>query len=136
MVDLFGQVESMFAWLKEIIHSLLFALSAFFRQETRYELSKRVVRTERLIGEGGFSYVYLVRDVADHKLFALKAIRAQTEEQLQKAMEEASIHSQLRHPNLLRLEDSAVISDVHIRTNEAPYKLVLLLFPFYSVRSM
>lgn len=82
----------------------------------------RIVRT---LGEGGFSFVYLVKEqpggrpgkqatnpslTADDGLYALKKVVIQTGEQLELVKKEIHVTSLFNHPNLLPLIDHAIIS--------------------------
>ncbi|MCO5561871.1 hypothetical protein L7F22_015496 [Adiantum nelumboides] len=79
----------------------------------------------RTLGEGGFSFVYLVKEqpggrpgkqpsnpslTSDDGLYALKKVVIQTEEQLELVKKEIQTTSLFNHPNLLPLIDHAIIS--------------------------
>ena len=51
--------------------------------EERLLVGNRSLKIEKVIGEGGFSFVYLVRDRQTDELFALKKILIQVKEQEQ-----------------------------------------------------
>jgi serine/threonine protein kinase len=60
----------------------------------------------RLLGEGGFSYVYLVQDTSTSELFALKKIRCPFgEESVSQALKEVEAYT-LFSPNPVSKEDS------------------------------
>ncbi|QDZ25946.1 serine/threonine-protein kinase [Chloropicon primus] len=60
----------------------------------------------RLLGEGGYSFVYLARCCETGQEFALKKILAQTSEQLELAKNEIDVMHKFKHANLLSLVDS------------------------------
>lgn len=84
----------------------------------------------RPLGDGGFSYVYLVKEiipdgshsglannksidpshVSDDGTYAIKKVIIQSEEQLELVREEIRISSLFSHPNLLPLLDHAIIA--------------------------
>nr|DAD31599.1 TPA_asm: hypothetical protein HUJ06_010450 [Nelumbo nucifera] len=90
-------------------------------------------RILRQLGEGGFAYVYLVKEivkdvatdggvggiakkvkdpsfVSDDGTYAMKKVLIQTSEQLELVREEIRVSSLFSHPNLLPLLDHAIIS--------------------------
>jgi len=86
------------------------------------KLRDRKFRVMSTLGEGGFSFVYLVRDTRSRKQFACKRILAQSEEQSRDVRWEVEVHREFDHPNILRLEDYAF---ARTPTGEE----ALLLFP-------
>lgn len=76
------------------------------------EMGGRRLQLLRLLGEGGYSFVYLVRDLndPDHPCFALKRIWAVTREQLDAAKHEIATIGKLQHRNLLNAVDSALVT--------------------------
>ncbi|XP_047328588.1 probable serine/threonine-protein kinase DDB_G0291350 [Impatiens glandulifera] len=105
-----------------------------------------------LLGEGGFAYVYLVKEILDQSdiasasgisikfknsshisddgTYAMKKILVQNNEQLDLVREEIRVSSLFNHPNLLPLLDQAIIAvqptQERAWTNEA-----YLLFPVH-----
>lgn len=66
----------------------------------------------KLLGEGGFSLVYLVRDPTSGQLFALKKIRCQYgEASVREALAEVDAMRRFRGPNVIRACDVAVVRD-------------------------
>lgn len=74
-------------------------------------LNGRRLQILRQLGEGGYSYVYLVKDLTSEagERYALKRIWAVTEEQLKAAKHEIDIIRRIDHPNLLQMIDSAIV---------------------------
>lgn len=76
------------------------------------KINGRQYKVEKLLGEGGFSFVYLIRDTSSGRLFALKKILVTSgQEAVQTAMREVEVCRRFRHPNLIKLLDSAVVQD-------------------------
>ena len=67
----------------------------------------RVLRLTHVLGEGGYSFVYLAKDVNTGREYALKKMLCQSSEQLELAKNEIDVmHLFKGHKNLLRLIDS------------------------------
>ncbi|KAH9297159.1 hypothetical protein KI387_028841 [Taxus chinensis] len=88
-------------------------------------INERRFRIIRQIGEGGFAFVYLVKEqtplahakqpkdpshVSEDGMYALKKVLLQTDEQLQLVKQEIHVSSLLNHPNLLPLLDHSIIA--------------------------
>ncbi|CCU97755.1 unnamed protein product [Malassezia sympodialis ATCC 42132] len=98
----------------------------------------------RLLGEGGFSMVYLVRDARTHELYALKKIRCQHgPESVREALAEIEAMRRFRGPHTLPLVDAAVVQDdgrgaslilgqvpAHDEESLRTSKLVYLVLPY------
>ncbi|XP_077236644.1 uncharacterized protein LOC143878226 [Tasmannia lanceolata] len=84
-------------------------------------------RIVRQLGEGGFAYVFLVKEVntdgggvakkfkdpshvSDDGMYAMKKVLIQTNEQLELVRQEIQVSSQFSHPNLLPLLDHAIVA--------------------------
>lgn len=67
------------------------------------------LRVLRLVGEGGFAYVYLGQGTRSGKQYAIKRLRCQTQEQIAQAQWEVSVHRELApgRPRLLKLHTAA-----------------------------
>ncbi|CAN1311790.1 Serine/threonine-protein kinase 16 [Linum perenne] len=105
-------------------------------------------RVLRQLGEGGFAFVYLVKEVfpdnsssgaglaakvkdkshlSDDGTYAMKKVLIQNNEQLELVREEIRVSSLFNHPNLLPLLDHAIISVKlcaglkHMHSLEPPY---------------
>ena len=81
------------------------------------------------VAQGGFSFVYEARDTETGTTFALKRIPCHLHEHVQLAQAEIRAHEAFAHPNLMPLEDYAVVS-----TGAQTFEYYLL-FPFMEVRS-
>eukprot|EP00240_Pyramimonas_obovata_P005566 CAMPEP_0118951874 /NCGR_PEP_ID=MMETSP1169-20130426/53856_1 /TAXON_ID=36882 /ORGANISM="Pyramimonas obovata, Strain CCMP722" /LENGTH=320 /DNA_ID=CAMNT_0006899013 /DNA_START=288 /DNA_END=1247 /DNA_ORIENTATION=+ len=99
-----------------------------------FTINHRSFRVIKQLGEGGYSYVYLVREVSDGQQneYALKKILAQTPEQLAVAKSELEIHGQFAdHPGVLTLLDSAVVPLLKNDRDDEHFE-VYLLFPVFK----
>jgi len=72
--------------------------------------------------------VYLAQDESSGRQFALKKIRCPTgAEGVREAMREVEAYRRFRHPNIIRIFDSAVVQD-----KDGEGKVVYLFLPLYS----
>ncbi|CAO1618576.1 unnamed protein product [Sympodiomycopsis kandeliae] len=76
------------------------------------KLNGRTIQVVKLLGEGGFSFVYLARDRGTGREFALKKIRcSHGSESFQAAMKEIEAMRRFKSPYIIRILDSAVIQE-------------------------
>ncbi|PNY28428.1 Serine/threonine-protein kinase ppk13 [Tolypocladium capitatum] len=94
------------------------------------KINSRSFKILRLLGEGGFSYVYLVEDTASHQLFALKKIRCPFgAESVQQATREVDAYRLFAHvPTIISAVDHAVATE---RGADEATKTVYILLPYY-----
>eukprot|EP00891_Asterochloris_glomerata_P009358 jgi/Astpho2/9358/e_gw1.00142.26.1_t len=91
------------------------------------------------LGEGGYSFVYLAREIeedsarAQPQQFALKKVLASTAEQLALARQEMAVMRSLQHPNLLPLLAHSITQQRH---EGAALQVVYMLFPLYEDGSL
>jgi serine/threonine kinase 16 len=100
----------------------------------------RRLRVLRKLGEGGYSFVYLAREIlpaqaagqppAAGQLFALKKVLAAGREQLAAARHEVEVTRRLDHPNLLPLLD-AEVAPAGADAGGGVTHVVHMLFPLY-----
>ncbi|XP_027331676.1 serine/threonine-protein kinase 16 isoform X1 [Abrus precatorius] len=107
-------------------------------------------RIVRQLGEGGFAYVYLVKEVlndsaagglakklkhsshlSDDGTYAMKKVLIQNNEQLELVREEIRVSSLFNHPNLLPLLDHAIISVQQPAQGTSWNHEAYLLFPVH-----
>lgn len=115
--------------LADILYSITSCLNCF-PSSPNLRINSRSFKILRLLGEGGFSYVYLVEDTANHSLYALKKIRCPFgEESVSRALREVEAHKLFSpHPNIIPAIDHAVVTE---RGGGDEQKTVYLLLPYY-----
>ncbi|ROW16213.1 hypothetical protein VPNG_01939 [Cytospora leucostoma] len=94
------------------------------------KINSRNFKILRLLGEGGFSYVYLVQDTSTSELFALKKIRCPFgAESVAQAMKEVEAYKLFLHtPGIIHSIDYAIASE---RGGGEMSKTVYVLLPYY-----
>ncbi|KAI1322217.1 serine/threonine protein kinase/TGF-beta stimulated factor [Xylariaceae sp. FL0255] len=114
--------------LQDLIYSFGNCLNCFPGSPT-LKINSRSFKILRLLGEGGFSYVYLVQDTSTAGLFALKKIRCPFgTESVQQAMREVEAYKTFAHtPAVIHSVDYAIASE----RNDAEAKTVYILLPYY-----
>ncbi|GAW22962.1 hypothetical protein ANO14919_125090 [Xylariales sp. No.14919] len=114
--------------LQDLIYSFGNCLNCFPGSPT-LKINNRSFKILRLLGEGGFSYVYLVQDTATAELFALKKIRCPFgTESVQQAMREVEAYKTFAHtPSIIHSIDYSIASE----RNDADSKTVYVLLPYY-----
>ncbi|KAG0240733.1 kinase-like domain-containing protein [Mortierella sp. GBAus27b] len=114
------------ALLTTITHAVSQLTSCCLPTPTLY-INQRSFKVIKLLGEGGFSFVYLVQDVATGRLFALKKIRCPFgSEGVQEAMKEAEMYRTFQHENLIKMVDTCVVTD------KDGSKIVYIFLPYYK----
>lgn len=102
-----------------------------FPSNPSLKINGRSLKILRLLGEGGFSYVYLVQASNDPTLYALKKIRCPFgQESVSQALKEVEAYSLFApHPNIIHAIDHSVESE---RGGADPgSKTVYILLPYY-----
>ena len=101
-----------------------------FPSNPSLKINGRSFKILRLLGEGGFSYVYLVQSPGDPTLYALKKIRCPFgQESVSLALKEVEAYSLFSpHPNIIHAVDHSVESD---RGGDEGSKTVYILLPYY-----
>ncbi|KAI0200065.1 serine/threonine protein kinase/TGF-beta stimulated factor [Astrocystis sublimbata] len=114
--------------VQDLIYSFGNCLNCFPGSPT-LKINSRSFKILRLLGEGGFSYVYLVQDTATAELFALKKIRCPFgTESVQQAMREVEAYKTFAHtPTIIHSIDYSIASE----RNDAESKTVYVLLPYY-----
>ncbi|GJN93687.1 hypothetical protein Rhopal_006744-T1 [Rhodotorula paludigena] len=98
------------------------------KTDASIKLNGRSFKIVKLLGEGGFSYVYLAQDTASGRLFALKKIRCPLgSDSVKAALKEVEAYKRFRHPNIIRCLDSVVTQD-----RESDGKVIYLFLPYYK----
>jgi serine/threonine kinase 16 len=114
---------------KERAKDALWALSSCLcQQSAKVKINGRTFNIVKVLGEGGFSFVYLAQDEQSGRQFALKKIRCPTgTDGVKEAMREVDAYRRFKHPNIIRILDSAVVQDP-----EGDGKIVYLFLPLYK----
>ncbi|EIM91316.1 Pkinase-domain-containing protein [Stereum hirsutum FP-91666 SS1] len=96
--------------------------------QAKLKINGRTFKIVKILGEGGFSFVYLAQDEQSERQFALKKIRCPTgSEGVKEAMREVEAYRRFKHPNIIRILDSAVLQDP-----EGDGQIVYLFLPLYK----
>ena len=113
----------------DLVYSLGNCLNCFPGSPT-LKINGRSFKIQRLLGEGGFSYVYLVQDTSSHELLALKKIRCPFgAESVQQAMREVDAYRLFAHvPTIISAVDHSVATE---RGADEATKTVYVLLPYY-----
>jgi serine/threonine kinase 16 len=79
-------------------------------------INNRTYRIEKLLGEGGFSFVYLVSEESGRR-YAMKKILISSgssggeNEAVKEAMKEVEAYRRFKHHNIIKLLDCAVVQN-------------------------
>ncbi|KIM33499.1 hypothetical protein M408DRAFT_155596 [Serendipita vermifera MAFF 305830] len=107
--------------------ALLALTSCVCKPAATVKVNGRTYKIVKALGEGGFSFVYLAQDEVTGREFALKKIRAHNSEGVKGAMREIEAYRRFKHPNIIRIYDSAVVQDP-----SGDGKIVYLFLPLYK----
>ncbi|RKF57137.1 Serine/threonine-protein kinase ENV7 [Erysiphe neolycopersici] len=93
------------------------------------KINRYSLKVSRLLGEGGFSYVYLVQDINTEALYALKKIRCSFgQESVSLALKEVEAYKLFApFPNIIQCIDYSISSD----RSDPGVKTVYILLPYY-----
>ncbi|KAL8694057.1 MAG: hypothetical protein Q9218_001235 [Villophora microphyllina] len=102
-----------------------------FPGSPQLRINNRRFKLLRLLGEGGFSYVYLVQETSTSALYALKKIRCPFgQESVSLALKEVEAYALFSpHPNIIHAVDHAVESAND--KSDPGSKTVYILLPYY-----
>ncbi|CZR51196.1 probable serine/threonine protein kinase [Phialocephala subalpina] len=100
-----------------------------FPGSPQLKINNRSFKILRLLGEGGFSYVYLVQDTGNEAQYALKKIRCPFgQESVAQAMKEVEAYALFSpNPNIIHSVDHCIASD----RSDPGAKTVYILLPYY-----
>ncbi|KAH9945350.1 Pkinase-domain-containing protein [Epithele typhae] len=115
--------------LKYQVKDAFWALSSCVcQQSAKVKINGRTFKIIRVLGEGGFSFVYLAQDEHSGRQFALKKIRCPSgQEDVRQAMREVEAYRRFKHPNIIHIMDSAVVQDPN-----GDGQVVYLFLPLYK----
>ncbi|KAJ6507891.1 other/NAK protein kinase [Mycena vitilis] len=124
-----AQLLRAFDSLKDQTKDALWALSSCLcQQSAKVKINGRTFKINKVLGEGGFSFVYLAQDEHSGRQFALKKIRCPTgADGVKEAMREVEAYRRFKHPNIIRILDSATVQDP-----DGDGKIVYLFLPLYK----
>ncbi|CAO3609554.1 unnamed protein product [Cunninghamella blakesleeana] len=89
-------------------------------------INGRAYRIIKLLGEGGFSFVYLAQDGSGN-LYALKKIRCTLgTEEAEQAQREVDIYRLFEHPNIIKMLDTSTVTDPD------GGKTIYIFLPYYK----
>ncbi|PYI06184.1 MFS general substrate transporter [Aspergillus sclerotiicarbonarius CBS 121057] len=109
-----------------------------FPSTPQLKINNRSFKLLRLLGEGGFSYVYLVQDKSSSELFALKKIRCPFgQESVSQALKEVEAYNLFTsQSNIIHSIDHCVSTESGSKFRadggEAGSKTVYILLPYYQ----
>ncbi|KAL4888640.1 MFS general substrate transporter [Aspergillus ambiguus] len=109
-----------------------------FPSTPQLKINNRSFKLLRLLGEGGFSYVYLVQDKSTSELFALKKIRCPFgQESVSQALKEVEAYTLFTsEPNIIHSVDHCVSTESGSKFRsdggDAGSKTVYILLPYYQ----
>ncbi|QPG72818.1 hypothetical protein FOA43_000120 [Brettanomyces nanus] len=84
-----------------------------------------------LLGEGGFSYVYLVQSQTNHSLYALKKINCPYgDTNFQQAMKEVENYREFKSPYIMKSIDSSVVQE------KDGSKTIYIILPYFENGSL
>ncbi|KAI4103454.1 MAG: hypothetical protein L6R37_003809 [Teloschistes peruensis] len=120
--------------MSQYLMDLLAALTncmCCFPGSPQLRINNRRFKLLRLLGEGGFSYVYLVQETSTSALYALKKIRCPFgQESVSLALKEVEAYALFSpHPNIIHAVDHAVESAND--KSDPGSKTVYILLPYY-----
>ncbi|KAL0268042.1 UNVERIFIED_CONTAM: hypothetical protein PYX00_010125 [Menopon gallinae] len=109
--------------------NIIFRNGCFCGRETIRVKTKKYYIKE-VIGEGGFSSVYLVEDSSTKKLYAVKKIICHSMDDQTVALNEVKVHNKVDHENVIKLVDYDIdgIPDPVLNATSQIY----LLLPYYK----
>ncbi|KAI4152062.1 MAG: hypothetical protein LQ340_003127 [Diploschistes diacapsis] len=117
-------------YMMDLLYSLTNCLYCF-PGSPNLKVNNKTYKMLRLLGEGGFSYVYLVQDTNSGHLYALKKIRCPFgEESVALALRECEAYALFSpHPNIIHSLDYQVV-DARDKTDPGS-KTVYIILPYY-----
>ncbi|KAI9878266.1 MAG: hypothetical protein M1830_001445, partial [Pleopsidium flavum] len=118
-------------FLMDILYSFMNCMCCF-PGSPQLKINSRSFKILRLLGEGGFSYVYLVQESSTSQLYALKKIRCPFgQESVSLALKEVEAYTLFSpHPNIIHSIDYSVASSKD--KSDPAAKTVYILLPYYS----
>lgn len=101
---------------KDLTKDISMAPDDFNANGKRYVIGGRTIVEERLLSEGGFGFVHLVRDVNTNQQYVIKKILCQDKERFELASREIELFEKLPlHPNLVKYFGHIIEKDAKTR---------------------
>ncbi|KAF2836396.1 serine/threonine kinase 16 [Patellaria atrata CBS 101060] len=121
-------MSALSSYFLDLIYSLTNCMVCF-PGSPQLKINSRSFKILRLLGEGGFSYVYLIQENSNQSLYALKKIRCPFgQESVSQALKEVEAYSLFSpHPNIIHSVDHSIASD----KSDPGAKTVYILLPYY-----
>jgi len=108
------------------VRDTLYAVTSCCFPHPTLHINRRTFKVISLLGEGGFSYVYLVQDTSTGRYYALKKILCQFgSDSVKKAMIEVEMYKLFSHENIIKVIDTCVVQDKN-------GKIVYIFLPYYK----
>ncbi|KAL9542062.1 hypothetical protein MBANPS3_008794 [Mucor bainieri] len=109
------------------IRDTVYALTSCCFPNPSIYINKKNYKVINLLGEGGYSFVYLVKEESSHRLFALKKIRCPMGDRaLSDAMHEIDMYQLFQNEYIIRVLDTSVLTDPD------GTKTVYIFLPYYK----
>ncbi|MCJ1299154.1 hypothetical protein MMC08_001945 [Hypocenomyce scalaris] len=117
-------------YIMDLLYSITNCMFCF-PGSPQLKINSRSFKILRLLGEGGFSYVYLVQETSTSQLYALKKIRCPFgQESVSLALKEVEAYTLFSpHPNIIHSIDYSVASSKD--RSDPGSKTVYILLPYY-----
>jgi serine/threonine kinase 16 len=96
--------------IQSVYASRAYASGLAHFSDATLKINGRSYKIVKFLGEGGFSFVYLINDTSSGRVYALKKIMA-SGDAIQAAMKEIEAYRRFRHPNIIKILDSAVVQE-------------------------
>lgn len=126
-----SKLASILASGLQALHARIFPIrcltNRFFNESVIFPSGRRIL-VQKLLAEGGFSFVYAAADARTGESFALKKVICQDSEAKTAAKAEVRVHEKFSHPNLLALVDKAFVAHHSLASCE----ICWFLFPLCS----
>lgn len=113
--------NSLAVWVDRITYyardALMTCAGACIKSDPTLKINGRSYQIAKLLGEGGFSFVYLINDLSSGRQYALKKILISSSssgeggqnEAVKEAMKEVEAYRRFKHPNIIKMLDCAVV---------------------------
>ncbi|CED83691.1 other nak protein kinase [Phaffia rhodozyma] len=101
--------------------------SVLCKPSSELKINGRTFQIVKLLGEGGFSFVYLAHDQSTGRTFALKKIRCPSGDVVKIALAEIEAYKRFRSNNIITVLDSAVVQD-----ESGEGKIIWVFLPYYE----